>query len=227
MRDARRIRERHDDNPKGRLGVLALVALGTVVVSYNIGLQVGMSRAVPTGVTTAPVAAPLAKLDQAQQKHDAMQFYTRLNQEAPKPSSKAVDTESELDVTAVAEPQAQPEPAVPAVDVPQETAQLAIARLGKDSKAGQTETSAEVKLPETSGNFTVQVSAFQTEEEAEAYKASLNRKGYHPYVVAAEIPGKGMWYRVRVGRFDDKVSANEAKAQLALVNIPSFVVAAH
>ena len=77
-----------------------------------------------------------------------------------------------------------------------------------------------------SANFTIQVSAFQTQEEAEAYKKSLNRKGYHPYVVAAEIPGKGIWYRVRVGRFENKDAAAEAKAELALANIPSFIVAA-
>jgi cell division protein FtsN len=79
----------------------------------------------------------------------------------------------------------------------------------------------------TPGEFTVQVSAFQTSEEAEAYKASLTRKGYNPYVIPAEIAGKGIWYRVRVGRYETKTRANEAKAQLALVNIPSFVVEAH
>ncbi len=226
MRDSRRIRERHEDGPSGRFGVMALVALGLVVVSYNVGLQVGISRAVPQKQRAAPAAAPLAQLDQAQQEHDAMQFYTRLNQEAPKPSVEPVQAET------------TPEPARAPVamqsetaDSPSkaeentlETAQVAIARLGKSVSAAAVEPKTE-SIP-SPGNFTVQVSAFQTEEEAEAYKASLNRKGYHPYVVAAEIPGKGMWYRVRVGRFEDKNSAIETKAELALVNIPSFIVAA-
>ncbi len=223
MRDARRIREREEDGTSGRLGVLALATLGIVVISYNVGLQVGMSRAAPTSENALTTAAPLAKLDQAQQKHDAMQFYTRLNQEAP---MAAVEPAPEiLDVAEVPEPAAVMEGAKEAAasdegTPPAETAQGAIARLGKTSNA------VELAPVDSQGNFTVQVSAFQTQEEADAYRASLGRKGYQPYVVAAEIPGKGMWYRVRVGRFDDKSSANEAKAKLALANIPSFVVAA-
>ena len=233
MRDARRIRERTEDGPNTRLGVGALVALATVVISYNIGLQVGMSRTASPESLGASKAAPLAKLDQAQQKHDAMQFYTRLNQESPKPVALAdVSSESlkvaEPDHGMVQESPAEEE-APSDVETPPESAQRAIARLGQKAVAPEPETPPEPEpsKPEIqAANFTVQVSAFQTQEEADAYKASLNRKGYEPYVVAAEIPGKGMWYRVRVGRFEDKSSANEAKAQLALVNIPSFVVAA-
>ena len=224
MRDARRIREREEDGTNGRLGVLALAALGVVVISYNVGLQVGMSRVAPGPENTTTTAAPLAKLDQAQQKHDAMQFYTRLNQEAPKAALEAVPEVPDVaqDPQPAVELRNDNIDAVPDEPVPPaETAQGAIARLGKSSN------SVEPVSLDSQGNFTVQVSAFQTQEEADAYRASLGRKGYQPYVVAAEIPGKGMWYRVRVGRFEDKSAANEAKAKLALANIPSFVVAAH
>jgi len=205
------------------MGVLALATLGIVVISYNVGLQVGMSRVASESEINVTTAAPLAKLDQAQQKHDAMQFYTRLNQEAPKdalkPAPEAPST-AEAAVPAVESENEQTESAPEIVAPPAETAQGAIARLGKVSNL------TDLAPVDSQGNFTVQVSAFQTQEEADAYRASLGRKGYQPYVVAAEIPGKGMWYRVRVGRFDDKSSANEAKAKLALANIPSFVVAA-
>ena len=215
MRDAKRIKERNEEGGFGRFGVVALAALGTVVISYNIGLQVGMSRGGSTVEVASAAATPLAALDQAQQKHDAMQFYTRLNQEDPKNTVSPPEPKPAVD-------NAKPDlPVEPAAAVPvetKETTQGALARLGQATASPEPEAVA--------GNFTVQVSAFQTEEEADAYRASLNRKGYQPYVVAAEIPGKGMWYRVRVGRFEDKTAANEAKAKLALVNIPSFVVAA-
>lgn len=223
MRDARRIREREEDGTNGRLGILALATLGIVVISYNVGLQVGMSRVAPGSEKTVTAAAPLAKLDKAQQKHDAMQFYTRLNQEAPEDTSKSAPEAPKVAETAepAIEVDHEQNDKVPEVTTPPaETAQGAIARLGKSSS------SIDAVSVDSQGNFTVQVSAFQTQEEADAYRASLGRKGYQPYVVAAEIPGKGMWYRVRVGRFEDKSSANEAKAKLASANIPSFVVAA-
>ena len=229
MRDARRIKERDDDKAASRFGVLFLLVLGAVVVSYNIGLKVGMSRADIPVVDPGQNPTALTKLDNAQQKHDAMQFYTRLTQEAPK--SPEVATEASVNV--VVAPNPEERIAVPkgemneteseeAPSVKQESTKGAIARLGGlDLREGS------VAQPEKgSGNFTVQVSAFQTQEEADAYKASLVRKGYEPYVVAAEIPGKGIWYRVRVGRFEDKDAATEAKASLALANIPSFIVAA-
>ncbi len=230
MRDSKRIKERNDGALFGRLGVASLVLLGTVVISYNIGLQVGLARAAPNDVKSDEQSTELSALDTAQQKHDAMQFYTRLTQD-DRPKSEALDpVEDEPELQAVAPVNSESRMKTDPVEVvaeeaapPAETTQGAIARLGKTHEA-QADDSPEPTL--LSANFTIQVSAFQTQEEAEAYKKSLNRKGYHPYVVAAEIPGKGIWYRVRVGRFENKDAAAEAKAELALANIPSFIVAA-
>jgi cell division septation protein DedD len=35
----------------------------------------------------------------------------------------------------------------------------------------------------------------------------LREKGYAPYIVTAEVPGKGTWYRVRMGSFPTKDAA--------------------
>jgi cell division septation protein DedD len=37
--------------------------------------------------------------------------------------------------------------------------------------------------------------------------ARLKQRGYVPYVVSAEVPGKGTWYRVRMGSFESKDAA--------------------
>jgi cell division protein FtsN len=211
MRDARKIKERNEQRVSPKLGVAAVIGLATALFSYNVGLQIGLSR----GETAAPVATeptpPLSAIDTAQKKHDAMQFYTRLTQQ-DKPTlatPPGVQRVEEVAPATVAE--AMPKAAT------EESARDAIARIAVPPAEKR---SAAVQA----GEFTVQVSAFQTPEEAEAYKASLSRKGYNPYVIPAEITGKGVWYRVRVGRYETKNKATEAKAQLALVNIPSFVV---
>ena len=54
------------------------------------------------------------------------------------------------------------------------------------------------------GAYTLQLSAFQTREEADRFAAKLRGRGYAPYVVTAQLPGKGTWYRVRMGSFDSK-----------------------
>jgi cell division septation protein DedD len=57
------------------------------------------------------------------------------------------------------------------------------------------------------GAFTLQLSAFQTREEADRFAGRLRDRGYAPYIVAAEVSGKGTWYRVRMGSFPTREAA--------------------
>jgi DedD protein len=57
------------------------------------------------------------------------------------------------------------------------------------------------------GEFTIQVSASQDKFEVDGVVQKLRAAGYSPYVVDAQIPGKGRWYRVRLGHFGTKVDA--------------------
>ncbi len=71
-----------------------------------------------------------------------------------------------------------------------------------------------------SGNYAVQVMAQRTMEEAEASAASITRRhgdvlsGARPFITRADIPGKGTYYRVRVGPFAGNQSANLVCQQL-------------
>ncbi len=58
------------------------------------------------------------------------------------------------------------------------------------------------------GSWTMQLSAYPDRAQADSFAAGLRDKGYAPYVVEAEIPGKGTWYRVRMGRFPTKDAAS-------------------
>jgi septal ring-binding cell division protein DamX len=55
------------------------------------------------------------------------------------------------------------------------------------------------------GKFTLQLSAFPTREEAEAFA----KKYDGTFIIPTEIPGKGTWFRVRAGNY---ASFNEAAA---------------
>lgn len=58
------------------------------------------------------------------------------------------------------------------------------------------------------GAFTLQLSAFQDRQEADRFAARLRNKGYAPYILSAEVPGKGTWYRVRMGSFASRDDAS-------------------
>jgi cell division septation protein DedD len=57
------------------------------------------------------------------------------------------------------------------------------------------------------GTWTLQLGASLNREDAERQASRLREKGYAPYIVSAEVPGKGTWYRVRMGTFPSKDAA--------------------
>ncbi|MCG3159938.1 MAG: Ycf48-like protein [Acidobacteria bacterium] len=55
--------------------------------------------------------------------------------------------------------------------------------------------------------FTIQVASPTSEAEARSVIADLQAKGVEAYWVKAEVPGKGVRYRVRIGRFKSQAEA--------------------
>ncbi len=47
------------------------------------------------------------------------------------------------------------------------------------------------------------MSSFKTREEADAFAEELRMRGHKAYVLEAKVPGRGTWYRVRVGPVSD------------------------
>jgi hypothetical protein len=115
------------------------------------------------------------------------------NKTAPvKPAAKP---ESKPAATAVAEKAKEPMPS-----------KVKAAEL-KDSKPAAIPTVAAAGDSKGKGRYSLQLSSFQDKGEAETFAQKF--EGDRPYMVVSEIPGKGTWYRVRVG---DYASAKDAVA---------------
>lgn len=71
---------------------------------------------------------------------------------------------------------------------------------------------------EPAGGFAIQVKAFREKEEALLFlgyvEGELKGVKYKPFIMPVELPDKGKWYRVRVGRFPARLDAEKFKAQL-------------
>ena len=59
--------------------------------------------------------------------------------------------------------------------------------------------------------YTLQLSSFQAKAEAEAFAAKVSKGGYKPYITESDVPGKGLFYRVRIGGYGSQDEALEAK----------------
>ena len=72
--------------------------------------------------------------------------------------------------------------------------------------------------------FTLQAGAYKSKAEADQMLKKLQAEGYRPYVVAANIPKKGVWYRVRLGAFASWKDALQAKAKFEdKINLTAYV----
>jgi DedD protein len=90
----------------------------------------------------------------------------------------------------------------PARDAVAAAKQVAAAAPGEpQAKAGDTE----------AGKYSLQLSSFQDKGEAQVYMRKLREGGMTPFLVAAQIPGRGVWYRVRIGTYKNWEEALEAK----------------
>ncbi len=59
----------------------------------------------------------------------------------------------------------------------------------------------------SAGRYALQAAAFPNQDGAYELAENLKRAGVPSYVVSADIPRRGRWFRVRVGRFDSAADA--------------------
>jgi DedD protein len=77
----------------------------------------------------------------------------------------------------------------------------------------------------TDGGWQLQVSSFRTQGEADAFVSQLRARGHKAHVQRAEIPGRGTWYRVKIGPFTTQLEAAKYRAAFeAKEKMPGFVV---
>jgi len=138
-------------------------------------------------------------------------------------AEKKAASESKKDALAEKKPDAKPEPAkkeslaerinaTASAPVDGKVADTAVMPTRTTEKGTTVTASAEKgkvqATPAGKGAFTLQLSATQTREEADRFASGLKAKGYAPYIVSAQVPGKGTWYRVRLGSFPNRDAAS-------------------
>lgn len=73
--------------------------------------------------------------------------------------------------------------------------------------------------------YTVQVSSHQEKQAAEEEVKRMKQGGYAAFILASELPGKGKWYRVRIGSFSKKEAAEKLQQEIhAKAGVTSIVV---
>jgi cell division septation protein DedD len=134
----------------------------------------------------------------------------------------------------------QPPPAtdrLPVVPLPAQTVLEATAVVTRPrdaltkvaSEAAQLESmppSAETAPAGREGGYQLQVSSFRTQGEAQGFADQLRARTHKAYVVEAHVPGRGTWFRVRIGPFQSQHAASQYRTGFeAREHVVPFIVA--
>jgi cell division protein FtsN len=238
MRDADKLHEKIElslDN--GQVVSLVIGSLVVMGVVFVLGVMVGKSLATqPPGEPRDPLAAldraaetppkPPAKPAELTYQHELVQPSPPPTLDGPKPGVPNVPTPAEPRkpdpapaVVAVAKPEPKPEPVVaPPKPEPKPEPK-------KPDPVVVKKPEPKPVAPPTSG-YTIQVAASQDRKEADLVIAKLKGAGMAPYVVEADVAGKGHYFRVRVGSFTGKAEAEKYAHDLKReTGLPGFVTA--
>ena len=70
----------------------------------------------------------------------------------------------------------------------------------------------------------MQVAAFKNEKDANNLVKKLKGKGYDAYRTLTKIEGRGIWFRVRVGKYRSRTEARSTESKLKKSGMKPIVV---
>lgn len=75
------------------------------------------------------------------------------------------------------------------------------------------------------GGYQLQISSFRSQTEGNQFAEQLRARGHKAYVVEARVPGRGTWYRVRVGPFANQQAASAYRSNFEVKeHVVPFIV---
>ncbi len=72
--------------------------------------------------------------------------------------------------------------------------------------------------------LTIQTASLKDSNDADQMVAELKKKGYAAYKVMGVIPDKGIWFRVRVGQYENNTEAADTIKRLKKDGLDAFLV---
>jgi DedD protein len=221
------------DQRGGIISKIFIIPVGVVVIIgvFLLGYYVGLDQGGKTAANEKPPALPEV-VSQYLPKKEEFTFYKTLTEKGEKTVS--IDLKPKQKPDEGAPP--KKEHAAPVAE--SKAKQQEPAKAEKPAAKPVVQHTAKVQHPPTPASkepptakqapskirYTIQVGSYPEKAMAEDETRNMKKRGYAAFLVATDIPEKGKWYRVRVGSFANKQSAEKlAKELKAKEGIDGFI----
>lgn len=257
VRNLDEIREEDPSSRPSKLGALVLASLGGAAIVFAAVLLMRtppkarptgadplgdlVAKAYPAGVSATPRKDVLGEdvtfpgmLSDSKSPTTALEAVRQGATKTPSPPEKEASPQDAANAV---------DPADRLAPLPLPAQQVLSSMAGENGPRDKLTTMARKVARETGeespvggpGGYQLQVSSFKTQEEGDKFAAALRRRGHRAYVEPAQVKGRGLWFRVRIGPFKYRHSAViyrqefEAKERLVtfIVDPPKTVVRVH
>ncbi|MBN1653683.1 MAG: SPOR domain-containing protein [Deltaproteobacteria bacterium] len=238
LRDLEFIQEKETDDRSRRFGIILLAVLTLIGLTFAIGVVVGRAAKPEDSDVKDPLAeldeksgikTQVAKAQGAEKKQapvkvnrEEMIFNIALAEDKERPEvaaalAAAAAEEAELagfdakpsEQTAQSEQEITTLPPASVAVVSSRDVITSTAKHDPLVMAAIQETESKSSAPSgREGEYTLQVISYESPEPARAFAEGLRARGHQAYVVSADVPGRGRYYRVRIGPFPSKWKAN-------------------
>ena len=210
------------DQKGGILSKIFIIPVGvTLMVGFFfLGYYVGKYQS--KSVVSEEIAPPLPEVSSSTgTQKEEFTFYKTLTDNTDKTVSIDLKAKPAKGENRTEKQQAAPEPfkKIPVQSVPKEK-QIEI-KVEKETSSvkpkqvmsNQPQTSAKKEPAKASTSvklrYTVQTASYPEKDMAEDEAKRLKKRGYAAFISSSELPGKGSWYRVRLGSFSNKAAAEK------------------
>lgn len=232
VRDLEQIQESDPRRPAPRVLSLALFGVATAAV-VTASVMVSRRSGPSAKSTRDPLAALVQKAKHSPQKpeqlNDSELSFPDILSDSTRPTTALAAVKDERgrlleqasglvppvdDPAFVGEPPT-PGDSLPVVPLPVGTLLNAttVTHNPKDelvrlaAQTSDVETNEELAPPGTDSGYQIQVASFKQQSDADALVEQLRRRGHSAFRLAAQIPGRGVWHRVRIGPFKTRFKA--------------------
>jgi len=209
------------DQRGGIISKVFIIPAGVVVIIgvFTLGYYVGTDQARKTAPDEKPAALPEV-VSQYLPKKEEFTFYKTLADKGDKTVSIELKPKQKPEQGTAPAADVRPKQHDP-VKAPESRTDKPVIKPAShqtEKVPHQTASSpkepAPVKQSPSKVRYTIQVGAYPEKAMAEEEARNMKKRGYAAFLVTTDIPEKGKWYRVRVGSFANKQSAEKLAKEL-------------